>query len=428
LRAYAEEGAIAVGVQVEMVAVPLIVAAGAAIGRHRILRLKPGFEQLPVLFAGVVAPPGSAKSPALSTALRPLKYLQHCAVQQYRQALQQAEAHPGGAQPVMLPPTLDHLYTTDATAEATTPMLVSSPGLLAFHDELLGAVLSCNAYRGGRGADRQHLLSAWSFAPIKVDRKGAPSLYVARPALSILGGTQPEVLPQFHNPNGGRDGLLERFLWICPDTTPALWSADTISEQTADEVNHLFAALRQPPAAGSSVIDLAPDARGRWIDWYNANQLRVAERDGLEAGFTAKLPNQVARLGLILHAMGDPYGHQRHLSMLTLDAAIALGEYFRGQFRIVLPLITGPAKSRSKSTKTAVASAISEAGSLSRTQLHKVMHGGISSHDLDQVLAELQSEGRVMKEMVNETGGRPAEYWRWIRENRSEPRRDNEVA
>src|SRR5215211_1592309 len=89
-RGYAQQGAIAVGVAVEMVAVPLIVAAGATIGRQRILRLKPDFQQLPVLFAGVVAPPGSAKSPALSTALRPLKYLQHLAVQRYRQAQQQA--------------------------------------------------------------------------------------------------------------------------------------------------------------------------------------------------------------------------------------------------------------------------------------------------------------------------------------------------
>jgi hypothetical protein len=54
-----------------------------------------------------------------------------------------------------------------------------------------------DAYRSGRGGDRQHYLSMWSRATIKVDRKGnngAPIL-VSRPVLPVVGGIQPDLLP-----------------------------------------------------------------------------------------------------------------------------------------------------------------------------------------------------------------------------------------
>jgi hypothetical protein len=427
-RGYAEEGAIAVGVPVEMVAVPLIVAFGAAMGHHLVLRLKSGFHQLPVLFAGVVAPPGSAKSPAQAEALRPLRNLQHFMVQAHQDALQQAGANVGGGKQGAPLPTLDHLYTSDATMEAIAPMLVTSSGLLVYHDELLGLIRSCDAYRSGRGADRQGWLTLWSGGPIKVDRKSAPTIYVAHPAVSVLGGTQPEMLREFRNPNGGRDGLTERFLWIYPDTTPAFWTTETVSQQTIREVTACFLAQRRASSASTTYVDLAPSAVSVWIDWYNANQMHVAQLDGLEAGFVSKLPLQVARLALICHAMSDPYGRSRQLNVQTLDAAIALGEYFHGQFRGVLPLINGTSKGRSPSAKTAMADALSDAGRLSRSQLHRVMHGGMSSQELDQVLADLESEGRVIKENLGDTGGRPAEYWRWISEKRSEAQWGDEVA
>ena len=427
-RGYAEEAAIAVGVPVEMVAVPLIVSYGAAMGRTWTIRLKSGFHQLPVLFAGVVAPPGSAKSPAQAEALRPLRNLQHFLVEAYQQALQLAEAKGGGGTQRARQPNLENLYTTDATMEAIAPMLVTSSGILVYHDELLGLIRSCDAYRSGRGADRQHWLSLWSGGPIKVDRKSAPPIYVAHPAVAVLGGTQPEMLCQFHNPNGGRDGLIERFLWIYPKTTPALWTTETVSQQSIQEVTSCFLAQRRAPTASTAYVDLAPPAGSVWIDWYNANQRQVAQLDSLEAGFVSKLPLQVARLALILVAMSDPYAHSRQLNAQTLDAAIALGEYFRGQFGNVLPLLNGASKGQSRSDKTAVADALIGAGRLSRTDLYRVRHGGISSRDLDQVLAKLESEGSVIKENVDDTGGRPAEYWRWISEQRSEVQMDDEVA
>ena len=416
LRRYAEEGARAVGVPVEMVALPLLVGAGATIGRHRSLVLKPGFQQIPVLFAAVVAPPGSAKSPAQSAALRPVRHLQHLAVEKYRRALQLHEADSGAGKTASRP-ALDNLYTTDATMEAIAPMLTVSPGLLVHFDELLAWTNGSNAYRSGKGADRQNWLSIWSCSPIKINRKTADPVYVSRPAVSVIGGIQPDVLGKLHDPSGGRDGFIERILWIFPDVQPALWTSATISERTLNEVLQLFGALRQPPADGSGVVELAHDALSIWIDWYNDNQLKLPHLYGLEAGYASKLPIQVARLALILHAASDPTCRQRMLAGQTMRDAIELGEYFRIQFSEVLPLITGRDVGHLKALKTTVSTILRNGGRWSRTDLHGALHGGTSAHDLSRALGELAAEGKVIKETDVGTRGRPPEYWRWVPES-----------
>ena|ERR1700677_4974495 len=50
----------------DYVAVPLLTIAGAAIGASRVLEIKPGWRERPCLYAAVIGPPGSAKTPALT--------------------------------------------------------------------------------------------------------------------------------------------------------------------------------------------------------------------------------------------------------------------------------------------------------------------------------------------------------------------------
>src|SRR5205814_10380221 len=108
---------------------------------------------------------------------------------------------------------------TDATTEALAPMLLNSKGLVLFEDELSGWVRSMDQYRGGgRGADRKHFLSMWSRTLIKVDRKGTPKpIIVPRPCLSVVGGIQPELLPDLADAAQRQDGFLDRLLWSFPD-------------------------------------------------------------------------------------------------------------------------------------------------------------------------------------------------------------------
>jgi hypothetical protein len=408
-RQYVEEAAASLGAPVAMVALPLLVAAGATIGRHRSFRLKPGFEQLPVLFGGVVAPPGSGKSPALSAALAPLRHLQHQATETYRRELDHHEQAEDDGRPRARRPHLEHFLSSDPTVEAIAPMLTSSPGLLVYYDELSSWVLNCNAYRSGRGADRQFWLSAWSSSPIKIDRKGSDSIYVAHPACSVIGGIQPDVLSKLHDPSGARDGFVERLLLVQPHTSPSPWTTATISDQATEAMIRLFSALRRPIPCG--VVTPAPTALSTWADWYDETQQQIPQVQGLQAGYLSKLPVHVARLALILHALDDPDGQRPHLQATTMEGAIALGDYFLEQFLTVLPLITGSSKAAEPPLKARILNALRDGQLWNRTDLHRTLSGAVRSSALTDALNELAAEGLVHKEATLSTGGRPAEYW-----------------
>jgi hypothetical protein len=76
LQRFIEEGCRVLSCPPEYFAVPMLVAAGAAAGASRALRLTSDWWEFPFLYACLVAPPGAAKSPAASRTLRPIRVQQ----------------------------------------------------------------------------------------------------------------------------------------------------------------------------------------------------------------------------------------------------------------------------------------------------------------------------------------------------------------
>ena len=130
-RQLVEEGAAALGVPPDLVAVPLLAFAGATIGNIRRIQIKLSFKQHPILWAAVVAPPGAAKSPALDLARYPLDVLQQEAQARFtadwKAYKKQGAPKNEGEEPER--PQLEHFFSTDATIEAIAAMLTTSPGL-----------------------------------------------------------------------------------------------------------------------------------------------------------------------------------------------------------------------------------------------------------------------------------------------------------
>ena len=95
------------------------------------------------------------------------------ALKTYKRELEQYEAakkNERGEKPIE--PRLRHYDTSDATLEAVAAMLNAgteddadrpdTPRLTLIRDELVASVRACDAYRSGRGADRQTWLSLWA--------------------------------------------------------------------------------------------------------------------------------------------------------------------------------------------------------------------------------------------------------------------------
>lgn len=439
LRALVAEGAASLPAPPEFIAVPLVVAAGAVIGNALEHELKPGWREGANLFAGVIGEPGSKKSPAQALALQPIQRLQRRLVDEYRQAqvnyeaaLLQWESLPKvGRGPKPEPPTFRHLFTTDATTEALAPMLLSAKGLVLIRDELAGWTKSMDQYRGGKGADRQHFLSMWSRTMIKVDRKGAPPIFVPRPCLAVVGGIQPDVLPELVDGGQQEDGFLDRLLWSYPDPVPDRWSPDGVSDEVIREVEAVFERLHalspcidddgQPKP---QVVRLSQGAAAVWESWYTDHAAEMAA-DALPQwlrGPWAKMPAQLARLALIFHALQAATASRvsdssdvidlssptvpAELSPETLGAAIGLVGYFKSHARRVRSHLG----QQRRDPAVRVLEAIKAHGELSQSDLlHKVFHGR-GSERMHRTLDELEEAG-IVRRVEKKTGGRTATIW-----------------
>lgn len=123
-----ERSAQAIGCDESMVGLPALTVMAAAIGNSRQVLLKADWVQSPVLWGGVVGRPGSAKSPTIKEAVRPL---------------QDQQQHDWREQ------TKTRYLTSDSTLASLAPILAANPrGLLLSRDELTGWVDDVNKRSG----------------------------------------------------------------------------------------------------------------------------------------------------------------------------------------------------------------------------------------------------------------------------------------
>ncbi len=423
LRTLVEEGAAALDVPPDFIAVPALVFAAGCIGRTRAIELKQGFQQFPVLFSATIGPPSSGKTPGQSFARKAIDRLQSEAYKRYNQEnaayeeslqdLKQTPPEKRGRPPVR--PELEHYFTTDPTIEALADMLTTSPGIVNARDELVSWVKSMDAYRGGKGGDRQRWLSGWSSDPWKVDRKGGKPIHVPHPTICVVGGMQPDVLSELSHEAGSRDGFIERILWSYPDADLPGWTEVIVPNATFEEVYQQFATLR---ASGSVdeplVVTLSPDAKGRFVAWHEANTEQVKRASGLLQGYYAKLPQQLARLALVLHCLHwQGRASEYRVTLETMAGAIALVEYFRSHALRVLPAFGKVTHEEALAEK--VFAHLRESGEwVPRSALHDAFNRNLGKGELAEALRQLEEQGRVEMRSVP-TAGRSREEWRAIR-------------
>ncbi len=359
-QALISEAAASIECPPEFVGVPMLAALGSAIGNSRTVKLKEGWEEGAAIYAAVIADPGEKKTPALKEATKPVTKTQAELREEYRtkeddykRELRQYEvdkkdAAKGGyaAPPPPEPPIMERTVVEDATVEALAAVMHGTPrGVLAVRDELAAWVKSMDQYKtGGKGADRQFWLSAWSNSYVAVDRKskGEP-LIIPRPFVGVFGSIQPAILPEL---GGGReDGLLDRFLFAYPEPVVSEWSFDEISQGTRDKYANLYRKLRELYVPTDEHGDPEPtrvhfssDARVVLVD-----AIKTHRREMYAPGFPirlkgpwSKLEAYLARIALILAASRALHeGEPERVETRDILAAVVLLDYFKGMARRV---------------------------------------------------------------------------------------------
>jgi len=413
LRRFLQEVADSKHAPIDYAAVALLVAAGGAIGASRALTIKSGWSERPCLYAAVVAPPGSAKTPALRDVCSPI-YAEQARL---RAHYKDTKDTPGAR--------LRTIYVSDITTEALASVLQENErGVTMVRDELTAWAASMDQYKAqGRGSDRQVYLHAWSGEPISVHRKLQQNgpIFVAHPFVAIAGGMTPAGLSQLCGDGRPDDGFLDRILFAYPSPTAAVgedWLS--LSEELADgwarTLGRLWALESEQDAHGNPrphFVRLTASGRDSWVRFTRELAAQMNHEDFPEclAGPWAKMRGYCARLALIIQCLRvacDQAGGEE-VDGESIDRGARLVAYFQSHARKTYAVfdLDPEAKQASRVLRWIVRGQRKEFKARDAT---RGLAGGVlrDTDDLERVLRRLVKHGFLREKQPEGSGkGRP---------------------
>ena len=358
----------------DYLAVAILSAAGTIVGNK--IGIYPlandeTWEVYPCLWGGFVGSPGSKKTPALNTAMKPLKHLEEqagidyklayktykTALDKYKIDLEKSKSNRSGPIPVEpVEPKPERFIVNDTTYQALGEILANNPrGVLALSDELSGLLQSLDT--AGQEAARGFYLSGWGGASSNsFDRIGRGSIVLPRYCLSVFGGFQPDRIKSYvqstQGGNSKNDGLLQRFqLLVWPDP----YQFESVVDRAPDKVaidafnQSMFQLAKMAKASisgvnrgrhGETLLHFEPEAQIRFNQWLTKLEkfLAKAAIDPARLSHFAKYRSLVPALALLFHLLD---GHTGPVSSQCLDNAILFSKYLRSHANRVYASIGG---------------------------------------------------------------------------------------
>jgi len=334
----------------EAVALTALLAGASSLhktGTEVVLKQNWNFRVLPTIFAALVSPSGQKKTPILNNIVRqPLNRLKQdkiaayeAAQADYETAMQQWEQTKQGEKPKEpKDPTL--YYFTNATGEALPVQAQKDPdkALLGLIDELSGYFNSSNAYRRGRGSDKQDLLSYFNGLGQTVLRANGVKVNLSQIYLSIFGTIQPEILKQHMEDCSDPDGNWARFLFAVQPLQAAVMDADDeVTVQISDRIYEFYRQIDRLPVME---YHLSREAFKRYQGVYNQlERLRVTHAHSGMAAVYSKMEGYIGRLALNLHVLWElAEGKEcpsEEIPLHIMEMAIQLSRFYMGQVKVI---------------------------------------------------------------------------------------------
>ena len=432
LKDFVRDASERMGVPLDYLAVPLVLSAAASLGSGWAVCPKAsdkGWKESPVLWGGIVAPPGSKKSPCLQLAAKPLQRIEAKLAEKYRAEkesydLERRLAKSGD--PSMLTkrePKQQRAIVNDVTYQKLAELCsTSAHGLLAQSDEISG-MLGAWTMKGQEAA-RGFYLTAWSGdQPYVVDRKETGTTSIDRLSIVISGGVQPSVLAVIvtaAKSNGAaNDGLIQRFqLFVYPDPHSAPAEADRAADLAAQErawgqierlrdLTPSSLGVEEEAGTGRGILHFDAEAQAVFDDLREKIK-KAALRpnvDPLLAAHLAKMAGAIAKIAMLIHLLDGGTGN---ISLSAMEKAARWSVYMRAHARRIYALWRVSEADGMGRILSEIKGGKLTDGFTARDVARKGWHGLKTVEAVDSALNLLVQAGWLRtRQSVGEAGGRP---------------------
>lgn len=318
----------------------LLASASGLLGGRLWLDVRPGWCEPAVLWMLQVGDSSAGKTPAMDGVEVGLEALERTLRARYDQErlLYDTESTPDPE----AKPVLHRCRLEDTTVEAAAALLArEGRGLLGWMPEMSSWLTALTRYRQGSGNDRGFWLKTYDAKSLTVDRRklGDEPLVVPTLAVSLLGGIQPDLVPQLLQGEVD-DGLAARFLLVWPSPaaeSEGVSAADWRQAESfvAHALTRLYTLVEREvethalTGREALTLHLSENAQARFLAWRESYLADLRRRYGdVIPSFEGKAPGQVARLAAVLHALewasGSSESIPRAVDEATLSAALDL--------------------------------------------------------------------------------------------------------
>jgi hypothetical protein len=398
-----------------------------------------------VLWAAIVGPSGTLKSPAMNLALGSLKRLQAWAMAEYPALCEQfardnalfeadyqawkKDGRKKGEPPPERPdePQPRRYLCDDITPEALADRLLYNPrGLGCCPDELAAWLGSFGQYKnGGKSGDVARWLSIYRAESLLIDRKTGPvkTLFVQRAAVSVVGGIQPKTLKRALGDEYMDNGLAARLLVVMPPPIAKHWTESVVGFDLQKSVDRVFGRLlaldfvQMDEGPAPRDIPLTADGKRAWIRFYDEHAREQSRLTGNLAAAASKLEGSCGRFALVLHlarwAADDPTATLDGIDAESVNAGVRLVEWFGNEVQRVYATFT---ESDADRDRWQLAELIRlQGGEISARDLQRARHRQLpTAEHAEKLLAELVEHGfgTLTPCPPGPTGGRPTSVFR----------------
>jgi len=338
--------------------------AGIAIGNKYSSKYD-DWEGVGMLWMILVGGSSIGKSEVMKRCEKPLVKIQERLIQQHQNKLKKQHDPTN-------PPEVKIIKTSKSTNERLIQLMQQNPsGILLSRHEIMGWLKSMNQYTKG-GDDKQQVMEWFDNTTWSDNTKGSGFIYLRKPFISVLGGTQPKIVKDLGAKGNADSGFLQRCLFAVPTdlTIPAPvegkpdFSAYERYEAIITKLYELtdnFIKVNDKPDCDkyqprSIPINLSQEARSRFLKFrHESRDKRNATDDEKLKSLLGKIQVYVLRFAIILELLEvvcsdtdldnlhtDAINRKHTISLQTIEKAIKVSKYFEETGRVIIGKLEDP--------------------------------------------------------------------------------------